>query len=189
MSLVPKITVREEGKAIVVKNTTGLYSPNDNPTGYGVQNVIPQWIEEASLEVTALTSNKRALIDVSGVLVSDDDQYQVLPWDLGMKKFTSERYRVKFMVSGTKPDGTKFSYYTIRDVVCMHDVTCCVDKEKAKVFNAPLDNVFRSDKVKTLVEWSVILEMAHWAIRCGDLDSAEKSVLFVAAQCTCNDCH
>lgn len=191
MSYVPQIKVSEVGNSLVVENVSGLYSPNDNPTGFGVQNIIPQWITTATLSVEALTSGKKTNppIVVTGVMDMNEGRYQVLPWDIGgMKKIESEKYKVTYEVFGSYPDGSKFHFSTYRYFVTTHQVTCCVEKESAKTLNVPFDSVFRDDRSRSLAEWSILLKRAEDAIECGDLDSAERIVLYIRYKCQCNDC-
>jgi hypothetical protein len=193
MSFVPQIAPYELPGSIVVPDVSGAYAPNDNPTGYGVQNIIPQWITAAALVVVATRSGRTSNpIDVTGVMgIPQVDgnygTYQVLPWDLGMEKIESEKYTITYTVSGTYPSGSNFSFTTTASIVTTKEVECCVDKTSAKTLNTPFDSLFRDEPSRTLAQMSVLLRRAKDEInKCGDLDAADRIVFFIRRNCNCN---
>lgn len=192
MALVPRIKIREESNSIIVENVTGNYS-SSNPGGYGVQNIMPQWITETTLtfEWTDLLNPtpKAGTMDTTGVLINTGDVQQVMPYDMGISQnsFYSLKYKITYTVKGTKPNGDNFSYSTYEYFVSIAYVDCCLDTKLPKVHNVKLDNLFRDEASIEMAKLNVLRSRAKGAIRCGDLDVADRLVRHISLHCNC-DC-
>lgn len=184
----PQITMDEVGDSIVVKDTSGNFDPQNNPGGYGVQNIIPQWVTYAWLYVTPSRTNvpNTYQINVFGVMGAPNTAYQVLPHDLNMEHIESELYTIRYVVGGTKPDGTTFEYETTCDYVTLHLAQCCVDKMSGTTYNTKFDSVFRDEQSRKEALLSVLMRRATEARACGNYEAADRQVYYVRMNCNCN---
>lgn len=188
MGLVYKHTLEERVGSFVVIDKTGLWSPS-YPYGYGFQTVRPQWVTSAICEVTPPGSNTPILVP-TGVFnttsVGDGIETQIHPWDLGMKKIESGKWKVKCTIHGTTPAGIAFCYKSVSYCVFTKEVECCVDKETAKVQTTLFNDVFRDELSRKVAMMQVVLTRTLKAVGgCGSLDLADRNITFLKLQCRC----
>lgn len=191
MGFVNRVKAFETPTSLIVKDNSGTFSPSDNPTGWGTQTVRPEWVTSAFIYVTPTrtTGIESDPIDVLDTLVlgQDDREYQVMPWDIGLKKIESEKYKIRYVVNVTFPDGVKKTYETYVYFVAIKQAECCLDKAAGSTLNTPLDNIFKTEPSRSLAQMSVIMRRVKEAIKCSDLVAADRMVYFIRLNCGC-DC-
>ena len=186
---VPKICTSENPTSLIVADTSGTRS-GDNPTGYGTLTVRPEWVTLVQIFITPVHDGNKELapIDVTSQFRAGDREFQIMPWDIGLKKIESGKYKIRYEVSVTFPDGTKQTFETYEWFVAILQVECCVDQMTGNTYNIKLNDLFKHDPSRSLSAMSVLLRRAKKAIDCADIDSADAMVYQIRLNCTCTTC-
>ena len=184
MSLLPKIYAKESKDYVVVYDTTGKYSGN-NQGGYGGPNVNISDVTEAYVEVYTPQSETPVIVPVYPSFPELDEEigYDIPVSLFSMTEVESGVWKIGYRLKGKDSKGVSFEKYNECKFIFTNSAECCVDKLVASTVNTPL--VMKDERKKAADELVIILRTALWAKERQMYDAAQTQLKFITLHCNC----
>lgn len=185
-----KISVTETLEALFLQDCTGLFS-GENKGGYGIPNERLEDMTDSYIDVQPPSATTKYPFRINtfkdGYPAKDAFGYEILPYMVGStnNEFESGEWKFKQTVVFTK--GTKVTTKTAYlSEILIKSIECCVDKAtKGKLQGG---DIFSDPKKKLVIELSNLLEDSLRNKKCGQTESAKKTIDLLKEHCNCCGC-
>lgn len=173
----PKIAVTEEKTSFTVKDCSSYPIQ-----GYKIDDIII-----AFLEVQPPSSTEKYPFKITtypDFPNKDEIDFEVLPFDVGMKELESGEWKFKLSIVFRTKTGGSVTKTALLSKIFIKNVECCIDKRSPEL-NA---GALKDEKQKAILELSNMLENVHRQIEKGLTGEAIKNIDYLKAHCKCCGC-